>query len=296
MRKVTLVVLTVVLAVAFANAQELTNKKGFTLLPEAGDIALGFDAVPFFDFMLNTANIMNNTGQTSQHPGFVSGFSSVIVGKYFLEDDMAVRAKIGINTGSFKLTEYFDNPVDVVANPTDPDTWTEVADVTVSSTSEFIIGGGLEFRRGHNRLQGFYGGELLLAVENGSSKITYAVEQNQDAFDNAYWNADGSAVSDPRVLKSKSSSDFAFGLRGFVGVEYFFAPKIAVAAEFGWGLGYMSSGRSFLEVQSWDAVDNVSETETFDGPDKTSMFGFGVDDGTSSVLAPSAALTLLFHF
>jgi len=296
MRKVTLVILSVVLTAAIVNAQELTNKKGFTLLPEAGDIALGFDAVPFFDFMLNAANIMNNTGQTSQHPGFVSGFSSVIVGKYFLEDDMAVRAKIGINTGTYKLTEYFDNPVDVIANPTDPDTWGEIADVSVFSSSEFIIGGGLEFRRGHNRLQGFYGGELLLAVENGSSKYTYAVAQNQDAFDNGYWNADGSAVSDPRVLKSKSSSDFTFGLRGFIGVEYFFAPKISVGAEFGWGLGYMSTGRSFLEVESWNAVDNVSEIDTFDGPQKVSMFGFGVDDGTSSVLAPSAALTLLFHF
>ncbi len=296
MRKVTIVFLSVAFMAMIAQGQELISKKGFTILPEAGDVVLGFDAVPFFDYALNVVNIMNNTGQTSQHPGYVSGFSSMIVGKYFLEDDMAARVKFGIN--SYKMTEsnFFDTPADVILNPADPDLWGESVDIFKSSWSEIIIGGGVELRRGHNRVQGFYGGELLLGFESSSSTADWGVEMNEIAILDGYWNYDGSPVSDPRILNYKSGTDLTIGLRGFVGVEYFFAPKISVAGEFGWGFGYTSSARGEVEIESWDAVDNVRETTVTEGPLKESSWGFGVDDGSSRTLAPSAALTLLFHF
>ena len=79
-------------------AQELTSKKGFTILPEAGDYVLGFNAVPVLNFALNTVNIMNNTGQTAAHPGFVTGMNNVIVGKYYMSEDMAARVRVGITT------------------------------------------------------------------------------------------------------------------------------------------------------------------------------------------------------
>jgi hypothetical protein len=296
MKKVTIFILSLVI-IYMANGQEMTTKKGFTILPEAGDIALGFDAVPFFDFLLNTANIMNNTGQTSQHPGYVSGFASAIVGKYFLEDNMAARVKFGVNTFSFKGEDYFDDPADVLAVPaTDPDTWKEISDVSVIKGSDWVIGAGLEFRRGHNRLQGFYGAELIFGMETASEKYTYGVEQNLTAVTEGYWNADGTLVEDPRVLSLKDRTGFTLGLRGFVGVEYFFAPKMSVSGEFGWGPGYRSLSRGATEIQSWDAVNNVSETRIVDGPEKDSFFGFIVDDGAGRLLVPSAALTLLFHF
>jgi hypothetical protein len=296
MRKVALLFIMFVFTAVIANAQTLTNKKGFTLLPEAGDIALGFDAVPFFDFMLNAADIMTNAGQTAQHPGYVSGFSQVIVGKYFLEDNLAIRAKIGINTEKDKDVVFFDDPKDVFANPTDPDAWAEISDVSIYKWSEWIIGGGLEFRRGHNRLQGFYGGELLFGFYNSSMKNEFAVVQDADAVTNGYTNGDGTLVGNPRVLSAKSGSEFWVGLRGFVGVEYFFAPKMSVAGEFGWGPAFYKYGRSKIEVESWDPVNSVSEIKETEGPYKGSMFGFMVDDGIGSYLSPSAALTLLFHF
>jgi hypothetical protein len=289
MRKLTIFFVSIAFSFAVVNAQELVNKKGFTLLPESGDIALGFDAVPFFDFMLNTANIMNNTGQTAQHPGFVSGFSNVIVGKYFLEDNMAVRGKIGINTLRTKDVDFFWDPADVLANPTDPDSWGELSDIEKNSSSEIMIGAGIELRRGHNRLQGFYGGELLIGFESSSSVYEYGVDMDTDAITNGW-------VPASRMLKNKSGSDIWVGLRGFVGVEYFFAPKISVGAEFGWGLGFASYSRGMVEMEEWNATDNVSETEVYDGTWKGTSFGFGVDDGISKFLSPSAALNLYFHF
>lgn len=295
MRKVTFLFLSLALTAVIVNAQDLTNKKGFTILPEAGDFALGFDAVPFFDFMLNAADIMTNAGQTAQHPGYVSGFSSVIVGKYFLEDDLAIRAKIGINSVSTKDVLYFKNPVDMFTNPTDPDSWGEVSDVTKGHDTWVLLSGGLEFRRGHNRLQGFYGGEVLLGFASERSTYEYAVAIDADAIANGYTNGDGTPLS-PRFLSDKQSTEIGFGIRGFVGVEYFFAPKISVGAEFGWGFGVIAEGRSKVEVESWNAVDSVVETDIVDGTGKGVIFGFGVDDGIGRALAPSAALNLMFHF
>lgn len=295
MKKVTILFMSFVLIGMITNAQDLTNKKGFTILPEAGDYALGFDAVPFFDFMLNAADIMTNAGTTAQHPGYVSGFGNVIVGKYFLEDGLAVRGKVGINMGSSKDVLYFDNPVDITANPTDPDSWGEISDIEKNSGSLIVLGGGLEFRRGHNRLQGFYGGELLIGLLSSKTVSEFAVEINADAITNGYTNGDGSPLSG-RVLESKSGTDITFGLRGFVGVEYFFAPKISVGAEFGWGFGLMTDARGASTIETWNAVDNVVEVDEYEGSTSGSSFGFGVDNGVGQTLAPSAALNLIFHF
>jgi len=295
MKKLT-VVFSMLLFVAFiAQAQDLTSKKGFTILPEAGDYAIGFNAIPLIDFALNTVNIMNNTGQTGQHLGYVTGFNQVLVGKYFMEDNLAIRGKLAINTNTVTNKLFFDNPHDVFTNLGDPTKWNEISDVNKVGNTAIILGGGLEFRRGHNRLQGFYGGELLLGF--GSVNITndYGVEINQEAITNGYTNGNGSALSG-RVLANKSGMDISLGLRGFAGVEYFFAPKMSIAGEFGWGLGLQTNPRGKVEVENWNVTDSKVEVIENDGPNSGSVFGFAVDNGIGQNLAPSGAVSIFFHF
>jgi hypothetical protein len=275
---------------ASATFGQFTSKNGHEVLPEEGDIALGFDAVPVLNFGLNMINIMNNTGQQAQHPGYVSGYSNIIVGKYFLASDMAVRGRLGINTMSMTNTSFYDNPTDVVNGVASPG---EVSDVMKSSSADWFIGAGVEMRRGHNRLQGYYGGELMLLFGNNKTNNTYGFEYSQLLEDNFVI-----AAGDTRVMSSKNGY-FGLGLRGFAGVEYFFAPKISVGAEFGWGLGMVNSGRGEVTTQSWDlapsATANSVITETNQGSSSFKMSGFGVDNGMS-FLAPSAALMMHFHF
>lgn len=292
MKKLILTVVVAFSVMAAANAQDLQSKKGFTILPEAGDIVIGFNAVPVVDFFLNVSNIMVNTGQTSQHPGYVPGFGQVLVGKYYLEDDQAARFKVAINTGSAKTSTFFDDPDDVFNGVADPG---EIEDVNVIKNMNIILGGGLEFRRGHNRLQGFYGGEVLLGFASNSVSNTWAVEMNTTAMTNGYTNGDGSPLSG-RILEQKSGMGITFGLRGFGGVEYFFAPKISVAAEFGWGFGMTTNPRGSATVENWDVANTVAEEVTAEGANGGSGMGFQVDNGVSQVLLPSAALTMLFHF
>lgn len=278
------------------SAPQMVSKKGFNILPEKGDFALGFDAVPLVNFALNAVKIMDNTGDYAQHPGYVSGFSNVIVGKYFLKDNMAIRGKFGLNTYSEKLVEYFNNPADVFNFPGEPDKWNEIKDVETEYEREFYLGLGLEFRRGHNRLQGFYGGELILGIATGGDSYKYGVEMNEDAINNGYENADGSLVSSGRTLKRNDGFGTGLGVRGFVGVEYFVAPKISLAAEFGWGLGLARISRGSVKTESWNTTDGVAEIETNKGNYQGSAFVFAVDDGAGMGFGGSAALSVLFHF
>jgi len=292
MKKI-LISLTMVFGIiAMVNGQELTSKKGFTILPEAGDYVIGFNAVPVVDFFLNAADIMTNAGTTSQHPGYVTGFNQVLVGKYFLEDTKAIRGKLAINTASAKTSTYFDNPDDVFNGVAEPG---ELEDISKIGTTDIILGGGMEFRRGHNRVQGFYGGELLLGFASNSVHNTWGVEINNTSITNGYTNGNGSALSG-RVLENKSGMDITFGLRGFAGIEYFFAPKISIAAEFGWGFGMSTNARGSVTTEDWDAVDLVVEETETEGANSGSGMGFQVDNGIGQTLAPSAALMMYFHF
>jgi len=282
---------------ASATFGQFTSKNGHEVLPEEGDIALGFNAVPVLNFGLNMINIMNNTGQQAQHPGYVSGYSEMIVGKYFLASDKAVRGRLGITTFNESFKTFGDNPLTptAIANGTAENVLLQTSN---SSQRDIFIGAGMEFRRGHNRLQGYYGGELFLGFSNSSTKNTYEIEFNQTAVDSA-----GLSAGDSRPLSSKSGTAITFGLRGFAGVEYFFAPKISVGAEFGWGFGMTTAARGKNVEENWGiapgsaagATDAVYTVETPGNSSSRSM-GFGVDNGIGSTVLGGASAALMIHF
>jgi hypothetical protein len=275
---------------------QFTSKNGHEVLPEEGDIALGFDAVPVLNFGLNMINIMNNTGQQAQHPGYVSGYNQVIVGKYFLSSEMAVRARLGINTFNSSTKTFGDNPLTptAAANGTAENILLQTSNV---ASRGVFIGAGVEMRRGHNRLQGYYGGELFLGFSSMSAKNSYEIEYNGTAVDSA-----GLSSGASRVLSTSTGTSVTFGLRGFAGVEYFFAPKISVGAEFGWGFGMTTSPRGKNEVEHWGiapgstATTDAAYTIETPGNSQGRVMGFGVDNGINALLAPSAALMIHFHF
>jgi hypothetical protein len=292
MKKVFLLFSAVAIATSSFAQEVITSKKGYVVLPQAGDIALGFDAVPVLDFALNASDIMSNDGAGAAHPSFVEGFSNVIVGKYFMKDNMAIRGRFGINTTKTTTKTYGDDPL--AANPVTAENI--LLQTTKVGTNKYFFAGGIEKRRGHNRLQGFYGGELLLGFSSSSTKNTYEIEYNQANADKGYMSAGAS-----RTLSEKSGMGITFGLRGFIGVEYFVAPKISIGAEFGWGLGMVTTPRSKNETEFWASAPGTTNapsayTEETEGASSSRNFGFKVDDGSSDVLGSSAALNINFHF
>jgi hypothetical protein len=271
----------------------LKSKKGHVILPEAGDIAIGFDAVPMLNFGLNAVNIQVNTGQDANGlVDYQTGFNQVLVGKYYVDAATAYRAKLAINTSSVSSKTFGDNPL--TPSSTDPENI--LLQTTKVSTSQYVFGGGLEMRRGHNRLQGFYGGELLIGLGGGSTKNTYEIKYDQTSQDSGYV-----SIGDSRVLSSKNGLSIGFGLRGFVGAEYFVAPKVSIAAEYGWGLALVTTPRGKAETESWTDPDGdgkgEAKTKETEGNSSGRSFGFMVDNGRGSNLAGGTAmLSLLVHF
>ncbi|MDF1676825.1 MAG: hypothetical protein P1U44_14015, partial [Vicingaceae bacterium] len=152
-------------------------------------------------------------------------------------------------------------------------------------------------------IQGYYGGELLISLGSSSESWDYGRAYTAD------WSANevapmgsiqGSAIAQ-RVTERKAGSTFAFGLRGFVGVEWFIAPKVSLGAEYGWGLGFSSTGEGEETVEYWGFVENstASEPSLQSETLKTggsSAFQLDTDNNGNSIFGGSGQINLVFHF
>jgi hypothetical protein len=271
MKKSLIILGSSLLFVAATVAQEggsepMKSKNGHTILPESGDWAIGIDASPFFRYAGNMFN-NNSSNQAPTWNGYTDN-PFILLGKYFADDNTAYRAIFAVTRDS----DYRTNKVlKAMPQPTPNQFFTDSLNWATDSRravggGRFVVGGGLEKRRGHGRLQGFYGGEALFSFEGRSARYYEygnALTQNTDVFnpdvdpnDGTYttnWgdnirngNLQDQVMSSGRLLESKTGTTFGFGVRAFIGAEYFIFPKISLGGEFGWGLGLSSKQ---LEVQ-----------------------------------------------
>ena len=239
--KKTLLMIALVSAVAVANAQDMMSKKGTPILPESGDWSIGVSVNPFFDYFGNMFN--GSTGNSSPSWDFTNS-SQVITGKLMKDETTAYRAKVRLGFGS-SSTETGD-------------TANGQLNKTSLSNMNVTLGAGLQMYRGKGRLQGFYGAEALIGF--GSGKTTYD-----------YNNGTTSAFA---PTETNNGSTFNFGVRGFIGAEYFFAPKISISGEFGWGIGFSSTGANETTYGDGHVDTNVG---------KSSSFGLDTDNSGGSI-------------
>jgi len=80
MKKISLMVLVALLAVTSINAQDLKGKNGQPILPEAGDIGLGFNAIPLLNWFGNSFNGSTNNNNAGTNKFFSNFGTSVIMG------------------------------------------------------------------------------------------------------------------------------------------------------------------------------------------------------------------------
>ena len=289
MKKLTLSI-AALFAVCTVSAQELVSKKGEPYLPVAGDYSISIDATPFLDYF---GNLFNNDGNTA--PTFEFLGNQTIVGRYFVEDKKAYRGilRIGLNSLSDKAMIGEDG----ATAPTFPNLPAMVEDKRSNSNTNIAIGGGLEWRRGATRLQGYYGADAMIGFSTSNTSYTYgnAIKENSSVAqistnfgNNITQDTYGNSA---RVLSSKSGSTFMIGVRGFAGVEYFILPKISFGGEFGWGIGFSSTGTSKVEIESTNGTTVGTQTiETGGGS------SFGLDTDRNSFLAPSGQFRANFYF
>lgn len=275
MKKKVLFVASIFLATATFAQDGLTSKKGEAYLPEAGDWAIGFDGTPFLEY---GGNMFNGTQNNSVNATWVGNNPAMtLVGKYFVDENTAYRGKLRIGFGSTSSDALIDTNATGFGDP--------VYITNESSTSNFnlTLGGGIEKRKGNTRIQGFYGGEILINIASSSTEEDYGIALS-DNFDNA-----GAS----RTTETSAGSTFGLGLRAFAGVEWFISPKVSVSAEYGWGLAISSTGEGEMTSERWGlasstATDNsLITTETTTGGNSS----FGIDTDNNG-----GVITIMFHF
>jgi len=311
--KKSILTVALILVATITFAQDLTSKKGENFLPEAGDWAIGIDAVPLLNYLGNTFgkdadNMYARNIWTPSNPNLV------ITGKYFKTEKFAYRGGIRLGFGSEKGKKMVrDRQVALsLINPW-PETQAEVENSAKYNNTNIGLTLGAEWRKGNTRLQGFYGAEIGILVNSSSVKYTYGnalagsiapvpvdvtYDDNLDG-DNLDMTMDGEGLMrTTRILTNKSGLKFSLGLRAFIGAEYFMIPKLSIGGELGWGLGFNIHGKSTLTEETvglkYGATETTVETITTEGIKYTS---FGMDNSiVNPLFGPVGRLTLTFHF
>ncbi|HEY0030705.1 MAG TPA: hypothetical protein VGC65_08100 [Bacteroidia bacterium] len=302
-----------VIALAFgvtgAFAQDLTSKKGEPILPEAEDWAISMNADPIFRFVGNAFN--GNTDNAAPGTNWMNG-NQTIIGKKFIDEKSAYRVvvRLGFTSQTFKNMVADDAFTGTV---TFPDAAPMVEDKFKMKNTNIGIGVGKEMRRGKTRLQGYYGADAMIWLSASSNKFEYGNTMSATTASgttmtptSTTWNTStgavtGASASGARTTVTKSGMTFGIGVRGFIGAEYFIFPKISIGAEYGWGIGFQTTGKGKSTVESTGGTPaTVGETETITSG--TSKFGFDTDLNQGTIFGfkgsntGSTALRVTFHF
>lgn len=290
MKKLTLLIAAVSITAA-VTAQNLTNRKGESILPEQGDWALGINADPFLSYLGNMFN--GNTNNASPTLQYVST-PWAITGKKFITDKQAWRAKVRFGIGSVKQAQLVD--MDLTSTTT-TDTTKMVEDLQKTSSYNIGLGFGKEWRRGKTRLQGFYGWEGMLWLTGGKIKYDYGnAFSTDDPSPTSYdFVANTSGPASIRVVERKNGNTFGIGVRGFIGAEYFIIPKISVGAEYGWGLGFSSTSEGSKISEAWDSASSQKKSIEERTSGRSSQWGFDTDINGKQGLG-TGSLMITLHF
>ena len=247
--KKSLLILAMFIGGAVTAQENMTSKKGTPILPEAGDWSIGIGANSTLEYFGNLMNGDNSAPRFDwQNP------QNVLQGKMMKDENTAYRVKLRLGMGSTKREgQNFDKENDGII---------EADSATVKTSATNInLGAGIQKYRGKGRLKGIYGGEANIGLSGGKTTA--------DATNYSYEN--------------KMGSTFGFEIRGFIGMEYFFAPKMSLSGEFGWGISISSTG----EGEETTNVTGLPAMTSKTG--KSSSFGLDTDNA-------SGAIVLGFYF
>lgn len=296
-RKVYNVLSLLLLSAATAFAQDATvtdpatlkNKKGEAYLPVADEWGLGVSASPFLGYLGNfmTGTTFNSSPSFSYASNPANNIA--IFGKKMVDANTAYRVRFNVSVNS-SINKFVVEQDQINGNPDYPafaEDWAKTNATTV------VIAPGYEKRRGSTRLQGIYGGELVIGYSSSTTSYQYGNPMTADFQVPTSHNFGGNILAGgaTRVTENKFGGNFLVGARGFIGVEYFFAPKISIGGEFGYMFAFRTQGRGLVTTQTWDGGNNsIRETKT-DVYNNGGLqnIGIGIDNLSGSI-------NLMFYF
>jgi hypothetical protein len=279
------------------NDPTLRSKKGTPILPENAEYALGVGANPFLTYVGNFLHGNSATGSaTFDTPGNpinqIALFGKKITSIGFSTEAYRARLLLNVGTVTNRATIAKDTAFGSILQPK------FVIDAQKVNRTDIVLGVGKEWRRGKGRVQGIYGFEGILSFSSLNFKYNYgnAIDSVNNAplttsLGNNNIVAGVAPRADIRKVTEKTGTNFGLGARGFVGVEYFFAPKISLGGEFGYTLGYKYQAKGSVTTEQWESITNKVVTvkqEVYNNGGFKS-FGLGLDNLGGSI-------NLLFYF
>lgn len=274
MRKI-LIITTILVSSIGIKAQETTPApSGSNRLPVAGDIAFGIDALPYLNYI---GNIFNNTVNNTLALG-----SNNIYIRYFLADDMAVRAIISVVDNVTQNRTYVRDDAAVFVNPLSQD---KVIDIQRNHNQNYGLTLGIMKTRGYERVRGIYGAQLRYAF--GRNKFSYEYGNEMTVANPAPSSIWGNVTE--RTLETDNGIIQSVGGGVFLGVEYFFLPKVCIGGEASLMINYTwgSQGNTKTEL-----IQNGARFER-DQPITPGNRNFNI---TTFRPATYGGLYLMFHF
>ena len=237
--------------------------------PKTGEYALSISAVPMTQYigqMFNGA-LANNYAEFGGQAYIGNDVNTApfrkitplmsVSGKYFLDKETALRVNLGLIYQRTFTKTYADDDADHALNPFSQQ---KVIDTYLRKNTGMSLMAGLEKRVGKERLQGIYGAGLLFAVNNRIDKYTYG--NAITVINQAPTESNGGTVAPMNGFsynRALENYNFAPTLHGgivtFVGVEYFFKPKMSIGGEVNFTALASFDKAQYRVVEGFSTVD-----------------------------------------
>ena len=296
--------LLVLAALALVSVTARSQETEVQYTPKTGDYAISISAVPMTQYigqMFNGA-LANNYAEFGGQ-AYIGGdvntvpFQKImplmsVSGKYFLDKETAVRVNLGLIYQRTFTKSYTDDDADHAINPFSQK---KVIDTYLSKNTGLSLMAGLEKRAGKERLQGIYGAGILFAATNNIDKYTYGnaiTDINQAPSE-----TNGGTVAPAlngfvynRLLKDYNlGATLHAGIVTFVGVEYFFKPKMSIGGEVNFTALASFDRAQYQELEGFSTVDLAKREWT----ELVSPASNQITIGTGNI---GANVTLNFYF
>ncbi|MBK8847185.1 MAG: hypothetical protein IPO27_11825 [Bacteroidetes bacterium] len=251
-------------------AQQLKNKNGVAILPQPKSWGISVSATPFLNY---AGNMFSQKG--NQAPGFAfTGVHPLSVSVLYVKSEKKIyrlNTRIGVSSVSRDTFVLIGG-----SNPNE----LKVANTEKKTISDIQLGAGVQKAIGSSRFQGYYGGEALLRYGSNKTSFKYG-ESLSDTVNPAFSN---------RVTLVRNGASTGIGVRGFIGAQYFFAPRMSVSAEYGWGFLFEATAKGEIREERWNTDSGSGEiTKKITSLPKSSQFNLDNDTGYG-------ALNLNFYF
>ncbi len=263
----------------------LVSKHGVPILPQAGDFAIGVDALPYINFF---GRFFSGSNELQ------IGDNNTLYGKYYLDNNTAVRVEVYTSHVNATDRNYV---VDDAANLVNPNSLRQVGDILNTNEHEYGIGVGIQKYRGYGRLRGTYGGQISYYRSKTTEDFTWGNEMNalNPTPTSTNWSDLRNAYNPAsRTMKGASGVNNSIAVTALAGVEYFFLPKVCIGGEVGISMLYSKQGQSNY---TFEQVQDLSGTPTRIEMDRAVSPGdseFSIQ--TWQYGAPAGRIYVLFHF